>query len=55
MKHLIHLKKNVNIDDLLVTNIDVDHLDYFKNFNNLLNTFKHVIQDVKHNLVAGTQ
>ena len=45
--------KDINIDDLLVTNIDVDHLDYFKNFNNLLNAFKHVIQNVKHNLVLN--
>ncbi len=45
--------KDINIDDLLVTNIDVDHLDYFKNFNNLLNAFKHVIQNVKHNLVIN--
>lgn len=45
--------KDIRIDDLLVTNIDIDHLDYFKNFNNLLNAFKHVIQNVKGNLVLN--
>ena len=45
--------KDINIDDLLVTNIDVDHLDYFKNFKNLLNAFKHVIENVKGNLVLN--
>ena len=45
--------KDINIDDLLVTNIDIDHIDYFKNFENLLNAFKHVIQNVKGNLVLN--
>ena len=45
--------KNIEIDDLLVTNIDVDHLDYFENFNNLIDAFKHVIQNVKKNLVLN--
>ena len=45
--------KNIEIDDLLVTNIDVDHLDYFENFKNLIDAFKHVIQNVKENLVLN--
>ena len=45
--------KDINIDDLLVTNIDIDHIDYFKNFENLLNAFKHVIQNVKGNIVLN--
>ena len=45
--------KNIEIDDLLVTNIDVDHLDYFENFTNLIGAFKHVIQNVKENLVLN--
>ncbi len=45
--------KDINIDDLLVTNIDIDHIDYFKNFENLLSAFKYVIQNVKDNLVLN--
>ena len=45
--------KDFEIDDLLVTNIDIDHLDFFKNFNNLLSAFKHVIKNVKGNLVLN--
>ena len=45
--------KDIEIDDLLVTNIDKDHLDYFKNFNNLVNAFKYVIENVKENLVLN--
>jgi len=45
--------KDIKIDDLLVTNIDVDHLDYFKNFNNLIDSFKYVIENVKDNLVIN--
>ncbi len=45
--------KDIEIDDLLVTNIDIDHLDYFKNFNNLIDAFKHVIENVKLNLVLN--
>ena len=45
--------KDINIDDLLVTNIDVDHLDYFENFNNLIDAFKYVIENVKDNLVLN--
>ena len=45
--------KDIKIDDLLVTNIDVDHLDYFDNFDNLINAFKYVIENVKDNLVLN--
>ena len=45
--------KDIEIDDLLVTNIDIDHLDYFGNFNNLIDAFKHVIENVKDNLVLN--
>ena len=45
--------KDIDIDDLLVTNIDVDHLDFFKTFNNLIKAFEHVIKNVKGNLVLN--
>jgi len=45
--------KDIEIDDLLVTNIDIDHLDYFKNFNNLVEAFKYVIENVNDNLVLN--
>jgi len=45
--------KDIKIDDLLVTNIDVDHLDYFDTFDNLINAFKYVIENVKGNLVLN--
>ena len=45
--------KDIKIDDLLVTNIDADHLDYFHNVNNLINAFKYVIENVKSNLVLN--
>ena len=45
--------KDIDIDDLLVTNIDVDHLDFFQSFNNLIKAFKHVIENVKGNLVLN--
>ena len=45
--------KDIDIDDLLVTNIDFDHLDYFENFENLIAAFKHVIDRVKNNLVLN--
>ena len=45
--------KDIEIDDLLVTNIDIDHLDYFKNFKNLKEAFKYVIEKVKGNLVIN--
>ena len=45
--------KDINLDDLLVTNIDVDHLDFYKNFKNLLSAFKHVIKKIEGNLVLN--
>lgn len=45
--------KDIEIDDLLVTNIDVDHLDYFDNFDNLIDAFKYVIEKVKENVVLN--
>ena len=45
--------KDIEIDDLLVTNIDTDHLDYFINFNNLVDAFKYVIENVKENIVLN--
>ena len=45
--------KNFKIGDLLVTNIDEDHLDYFKSFNNLKDAFKNVIEKVENNLVLN--
>ena len=45
--------KDIEIDDLLVTNIDTDHLDYFEKFDNLIDAFKYVIKNVKNNLVLN--
>ena len=45
--------KDIKIDDLLVTNIDEDHLDYFGTFENLTKAFKKVILNVKNNLVLN--
>ena len=45
--------KNIEINDLLVTNIDADHLDYFKSFENLKEAFIHVINKVKNNIVLN--
>jgi len=45
--------KDIKIDDLLVTNIDEDHLDYFGTFENLIDAFKKVILNVKNNLVLN--
>jgi len=45
--------KNIKIEDLLVTNIDEDHLDYFGTIENLINAFKKVILNVKNNLVLN--
>ena len=45
--------KDIEINDLLVTNIDIDHLDYFDNFDNLIDAFRHVIEKVNDNLVLN--
>ena len=45
--------KNLHIDDLLVTNIDEDHLDYYKSFDNLVKAFKSVIGNTKNNIVLN--
>ena len=45
--------KSLHIDDLLVTNIDEDHLDYYKSFDNLVKAFKSVIENTKNNIVLN--
>ena len=45
--------KDIQIEDLLVTNIDEDHLDYFVSFENLVSSFEKVILNVKNNLVLN--
>ena len=38
--------KDIQIKNLLVTNIDYDHIDYFGSYENLVKAFKHVISNV---------
>lgn len=45
--------ENIQIKDLLVTNIDNDHIDYYGNFNNLKLAFEHVINKSKDNVVLN--
>ena len=45
--------KDVEIKNLLVTNIDHDHIDYFKSFENLVKAFEHVISNVKGKCVLN--
>ena len=45
--------ENIFISDLLVLNIDSDHLDFFENFNNYKNAFLKVMENVKNNLVIN--
>ena len=45
--------ENISISDLLVLNIDSDHLDFFENFNNYKNAFLKVMENVKDNLVIN--
>jgi len=45
--------ENIQIKDLLVTNIDNDHIDYYGNFNNLKLAFEHVILNSKENIVLN--
>ncbi len=39
--------KNINIKDLIVTNIDNDHIDFYESYENLIDAFIHVIKNVK--------
>ncbi len=39
--------KNINIKDLIVTNIDNDHLDFYGSYENLIEAFNYVIKNVK--------
>ncbi len=45
--------ENISISDLLVLNIDSDHLDFFENLNNYKNAFLKVMENVKDNLVIN--
>ena len=45
--------ENIEIDNLLVTNIDNDHLDHFESFTNLVNAFTKVIKKVKQTVVIN--
>jgi UDP-N-acetylmuramate--alanine ligase len=45
--------ENIEINNLLVTNIDNDHLDYFGSFTNLVNAFTEVINKVKQTVVIN--
>ncbi len=45
--------KDVQIKNLLVTNIDHDHIDYYESFENLVKAFKHVISNVEGQCVIN--
>ena len=45
--------QDLEISDLLVTNIDEDHLDYFESFENLKEAFLSVINKAKNNVVLN--
>ena len=45
--------EKISISDLLVLNIDSDHLDFFENFDNYKNAFFKVMENVKENLVIN--
>ena len=45
--------KKIQIQDLIVTNIDEDHLDYYDTYKNLIDAFKHVISNTKGNIVLN--
>ena len=45
--------KSLHIDDLLVTNIDEDHLDHYITYENLVDSFKTVIENTRNNIVLN--
>ena len=45
--------EKIFISDLLVLNIDSDHLDFFETFNNYKNAFFNVMENVNENLVIN--
>ena len=45
--------KDIQIKNLLVTNIDHDHIDYFGSFENLVKAFKHVISNTEGKCVIN--
>ena len=45
--------KDIQIKNLLVTNIDHDHIDYFGSYENLVKAFKHVISNVEGKCVIN--
>jgi len=45
--------KDIQIKNLLVTNIDHDHIDHFGSFENLVKAFKHVISNVEGKCVIN--
>ena len=45
--------KDIQIKNLLITNIDHDHIDYFGSFENLVKAFKHVISNVEGKCVIN--
>ncbi len=45
--------EKINISDLLVLNVDNDHLDYFKNIDNYKDAFYKVMKNVTDNLVVN--
>ena len=45
--------EKINISDLLVLNVDSDHLDYFKNIDNYKDAFYKVMKNVTDNLVVN--
>ena len=50
---LVHYYKEK--DKILVTNIDDDHLDFYGNYQRLLDAFTHVIKNTKNNVVLNIE